>query len=246
VTIYYDQVVPPGKITSTSDLRVAHLSGGNWLDEGGTATGTTSAGNITSNAISTWSPLALGSSSLTSPLPVTLISFSGLLAGNVAQLSWEVADEVNLRAYGVEKSCNGVDYAPIGEVAATNSHSYQYADASISCRVAYYRLRLEDIDAKYTYSPIISINSGNSNGITIMPNPVEDRLVISFGTGTGGTYAISLIDMSGKRVLNLEQPVSDGETILWNKPSQIQRGYYVLSLRNLEKGVISNFKIFVK
>ncbi|HEX9512133.1 MAG TPA: hypothetical protein VF939_16695 [Puia sp.] len=247
ITIYYDQVVPPGKISSTADLKVAHLSGGNWLDESGTANGVdVTAGSVTATGISTWSPFTLGSTSLNSPLPVTLISFSGLLVNNVAQLNWEVADEVNLRTYGVEKSCNGVDYSPIGEVAATNSHSYQYADASISCRVAYYRLRLEDIDGKYKYSPIISINSGNSNGITIMPNPVEDRLVISFGTGTGGTYAISLIDMSGRRVFHREQPVSDGETILWNRPSQIQGGNYVLSLRNLEKGVISNFKILVK
>lgn len=246
VTIYYDQVISPGSINSTSDLKVAHLSGGNWLDEGGTASGTTSAGNITSNAVSTWSPFTLGSSNLASPLPVVLTGFSGLLVNNAVQLSWEVADEVNLRAYGVQKSCNGSDYTTLGEVTATNSRFYQYTDATPSCQQAYYRLRMEDIDGKYTYSQVVLVNSAGSNGIHIMPNPVENQLLIRFGTGTGGSYAIDILDMDGRKVFNSERTVSDGETISLARPSQIQTGSYILSLRNLEKGTLSSFKLFIK
>lgn len=246
VTIYYDQVVSPGMINSTSDLKIAHLSGGNWLDEGGTATGTISAGNITSNAVSTWSPFTLGSTSLASPLPVILTGFSGLLVNNTAQLNWEVTNEVSLRAYGVEKSCSGSDYTTIGEVTATNSRSYQYTDAAISCQQAYYRLRMEDIDGKYTYSQVIGINTAGSNGIHIMPNPVESQLIIRFGTGTAGSYAITILDINGRKVYNSERTVSDGETILLARPSQLQTGNYILSLQNQEKGTQSSFKIFVK
>lgn len=60
VTLYYDAYLP-ASITDVTTLRVAHKNGGNWLNEGGTATGTTTAGNITSNAVSTWSPFTLGS-----------------------------------------------------------------------------------------------------------------------------------------------------------------------------------------
>lgn len=247
ITIYYDQVVPPGKIASTADLHVAHLRGGNWLNEGGSANGVDPAtGSVTSQQVSTWSPFTLGSTSLSSPLPLTLLSFSGLLVNNAGQLSWEVTDEVNVRAYEVERSCNGTDYTTIGEVAATDSRLYQYEDMNISCHLAYYRLRMVDIDGKYTYSRVISINSAGGNGITVMPNPVGDRLTISFGAGTGGKYGISLTDMSGRQVFIQEQVVSDGQTILWNRSSQVQSGNYVLTLRNLEKNTISSFKIVIQ
>lgn len=243
VTIYYDQVVPPGSITATADLRVAHLSGGSWLNEGGTATGSTSAGSITSNAVSTWSPFTLGSASLTSPLPVTLVSFSGQFINNTAQLTWDVAVETGLRAYGVQKSCNGADYTAIGEVAAANSHSYEYTDAGFSCPMAWYRLRLEDIDGNYAFSKVIVINTGTGDKISVMPNPVTDMLIISFGTGTAGRYEISLTDISGRKIFNQEQPVSDGQTILLNRPSLVPPGNYVLSLGNLEKGTRSSYRI---
>jgi hypothetical protein len=246
VTIYYDQVVPPGTITSTADLRVAHLSGGSWLDEGGTATGTTSAGNITSNAVSSWSPFTLGSASLSSPLPVTLISFSGQFVNNAAQLTWDVANETGLRAYIVEKSCNGADYTAIGQVAATNSRSYQYVDASISCPVPWYRLRLEDIDGNSAYSRVVVVGTERNNMITVMPNPVADQMIIGFGTGTAGSYAISITDMSGRNILDREQPVSDGQTILLNRPAQAPPGNYVLTLRNLEKGTRDSYKIIFR
>jgi len=247
ITIYYDQVVPPGKISSTADLQVAHLRGGNWLNEGGTAnTVDVTTGGVTSQSVSTWSPFTLGSTSLTSPLPLALLSFSGLLVNNAGQLSWEVTDEVNVRAYEVERSCNGVDYTTIGEVPATGSRLYQYEDLNISCHLAYYRLRMVDIDGKYTYSKVISINSAGGNGINVMPNPVGDRLTISFGTGTGGKYGISMTDMSGRQVFVQEQVVSGGETILWNRSPQVQSGNYILTLRNLEKNTVNSFKIVIQ
>jgi hypothetical protein len=248
VRIYYDQVVVPGIINSTLDLRVAHQRGGAWLDEGGTPNGSSTnfIGNVNSASVSNWSPFTLGSAGLTSSLPVTLIGFSGILTGGSALLSWQVNNEVNFHSYGVEKSCNGKDYTVLGEVPATNSPSYQYTDAAASCPVAYYRLRLEDLDGNETYSQVVVLNSQAVSGIRVMPNPVEDHMTLSFGTGSGGTYAILLTDMSGRRVITREQTVSDGQSILLNRPAQVPIGNYILTLRNQQSGLTTNFKILIR
>lgn len=79
-----------------------------------------------------------------------------------------------------------------------------------------------------------------------MPNPVIDQLIIGFGTGTAGTYAISITDMSGRNIFDREQPVSDGQTVLLNRPGQAPPGNYVLTLRNLEKGTRESYKIIFR
>lgn len=82
--------------------RVAHKSGTTWLNEGGTATGTTASGSVTSNSISTWSPFTLGS--VGSLLPLRWTNVSGALnAAGHAALSWRVTEQ-DVSRYDVQKS----------------------------------------------------------------------------------------------------------------------------------------------
>lgn len=92
ITIYFDGYNNAG-ISNTADLRVAHKSGGQWLNEGGAATGTTASGSVISYSISTFSPFTPGSVSAGSPLPVKLVAFSGRAAAGRNRLSWQTATE---------------------------------------------------------------------------------------------------------------------------------------------------------
>jgi hypothetical protein len=69
-----------------------------------------------------------------------------------------------------------------------------------------------DIDGKYTYSSIISINLGNKNaGISVYPNPATDLIRISFSSA--GRYEVSVLNISGQ-LMNKSVLVTGNSTVL--------------------------------
>ena len=162
------------------------------------------------------------------------------------QLNWVVANETGLRAYQVEKSCNSVDYSIIGEVAAAGVRSYQYTDATLSCPLGLYRLRMEDLDGNSTYSRILAFNDRNDGGIAVTPNPVEDKMFITIGPGKEGTYEIRLTDIGGRNIYASRQQMTSGESIIINRPQGMPAGTYILSLQNAGKGSIYSYKLIFK
>ena len=183
VTVYFDNYKNPG-ITAVADLRVAHRSGGAWLNEGAAASsGTAAAGSVTGNAVSTWSPFALGSIAATSPLPVELTAFAAERQGEAARLSWATASEKNSAYFEAEASPDGATFRAVGRVAAQGSssqaHAYELRDPNLLAYGAprvYYRLRQVDVDGTATYSPVRALAVvGPAAAWTagIWPNPVD-------------------------------------------------------------------------
>ncbi len=55
-------------------------------------------------------------------LPLTLLDFTVTKNGNIAQLKWQTANEVNTSHFDIERSTDGVNFTAIGKVdAAGNS-----------------------------------------------------------------------------------------------------------------------------
>lgn len=94
------------------------------MNEGGTASGTNNGtGTITSGSIGSWSPFALGSTDLTNaPLPLNFLGISAQRQSDGSRLiSWDVAQELNVKNYIVERSTDGTSYTDAGAVVATGS-----------------------------------------------------------------------------------------------------------------------------
>ena len=67
---------------SLAEAKVGHKISGNWQNEGGTGSGTVSAGSVTSNSLTTWGIFALGQNcatplTLTCPSNVTVTAAAG-------------------------------------------------------------------------------------------------------------------------------------------------------------------------
>src|SRR5699024_6541194 len=92
------------------------------------------------------------------PLPVRLISFSGVVSSNEVKLTWEVADEEQSREYRIERSANGSEWSQIGTVTEDGKSVYTYTDHSPLDALAYYRLKPVDIDGGFKYSSVISVS----------------------------------------------------------------------------------------
>jgi hypothetical protein len=217
VTIHWDDYNNTG-ITSITKLVVAHKVSGTWVNEmAASPTGNTSAGSVTSQAISIWSPFALGT--ISNPLPVELLSFSGINTEGGNLLTWETANEVNNKGFDIERLApptpqRGEIWESIGFKTANNKAStYQFLDVAPPLGVGglYYRLRQIDNDGKETLSKVIALQSKGTKGkLSVYPNPVSTHLtieVIARNEATeGGNFQI--LNLLGQQVLTGKTPPS--------------------------------------
>jgi hypothetical protein len=181
VTITWDGYRNPSITTSDSlqVFRVAHKTGAGWVNEGAVASGTMSAGSVTSAVLSSWSPFTLGSIP-ESALPVTMVSFTAREAEGKAIIEWRTTSEVNASRFEIERSFDAKRFEKIGEVMAKGTSStelnYSFIDNAFGylAPVVYYRLRSVDLDDSFSLTRIVSLSHGDRGlNAGIYPNPVR-------------------------------------------------------------------------
>ncbi len=219
VTINFDSYHNIG-IMSTADLRVAHLSGGEWLNEGGTASGSPSSGSITSNSVSSWSPFTLGSISMSSPLPVKLLTFTGRVDGTVNRLEWLTAEEENGTSFVLERAGDDAVFSALGTVPGKGGNSGEYAfnDENPSSPLAYYRLRIVEPNGEVSYSQTVMLRRGNAQAsqLSLYPNPATDKLTIATTSAAMHGTAARILDVQGREMLRFTvQPTQTLDVQSW-------------------------------
>jgi photosystem II stability/assembly factor-like uncharacterized protein len=123
------------------------------------------------------------------PLPLDLVAFSAVLKGNKVLLTWQTANETNVKNFDIEKSTDGTNFSKIKEVKANNMPStYQNFDDNF-IESAYYRLKTHDLDGKTEDSKIVFVDKTKTKGIKISKNTegplsIETDDIIEFVTVT--------------------------------------------------------------
>jgi len=126
--------------------------------------------------IITYTSSSVGCINCSSSLPVELVRFEASKTEEYVICNWETASEINCDYFTIERSSNGVDFYPIGQMdgAGTSNqpHTYTLYDSSpISEGISYYRLTQTDFDGTITYSETKSVNFSANSDVTIVPNP---------------------------------------------------------------------------
>jgi len=207
-------------INDLNTLVVARFNGTNWVSEtqaGGT-TGTTSAGSVKSQLITSFSPFAYGSTSSSyNPLPIELIEFKASCQKNHVQITWRTATEINNQYFIIEKSINGIDWQKLSQInGAGNSIStknYNYLDYTTSNDIVYYRLIEVDNNGTKKINEIISSNCDQrtSDNMTLYPNPAKNNLNINFNLSQNyGEGTLKIINTLGNIVLEQSIDLSQG------------------------------------
>jgi endoglucanase Acf2 len=136
-------------------------------------------------------------------LPVTLISFKGEKKETTSLLTWETASEINVHSFEMERSDDGIHFVKIGTVIAkgglNKTLGYSFTDMNPMYGTNYYRLKIMDIDGKYSYSVIVQVNFGDTNEVYLFPNPADDVLYISVSGAEN--YTVSIYDNIGQEVV---------------------------------------------
>jgi hypothetical protein len=175
-----------------------------------------SSNGITLSYAGTSLPLTTEQTNCTAPnLPVELISFTGRLVDNQAQLHWSTASEESNYGFEVERSSNGTDWENIGFVTGngttTEISDYEYIDQPDlrgfeNLLGLYYRLKQIDYDGNFEYSNIVNIEYRTPNiEYRIFPNPANSSIAVETNTPT----LIQITNLNGQIVK--EQSI-DGNT----------------------------------
>lgn len=165
-------------------------------------------------------------------LPVSFMKISGAMEGSVCRVSWDVADEVNVKDYVLEKSLNGYEFAPVASVVAARFSTYSAIDNNPAKGANFYRVKGMDIDGKATYSNVIKVVNGKIYGsLQLYPMPVISKVNIKMVAMEKGTYTFSMVDMTGRLMAKSTFNYNGLDTAIpINIPVSAARGVYIITL----------------
>jgi len=183
-----------------------------------------------------------GGPSNTTPLPLTLLSFTAVRSGDNGLLQWSTTNDNGAKRFIIQKSSDGISFTDLDSVLATadssTTHSYHYTDTRLLPGANYYRLRMTDVDGRSTWSPVRAIDRSGNASISIYPNPVEDgTLYINCPVNC---RQLRLTDVSGKLLLR-KQTQGLNQTLF---VGTISRGIYLLIV-DTDAGTTVQ-KVFIK
>ena len=167
------------------------------------------------------------------PLPVSIISFTGILDDGNVHLKWEVVNEINIEHYEVEYSNDGNSFTSVGQLPAQNKAVYGYTTKLGNMQNSYYRLKIVSKDGSVTYTNTVLISSSNEKiCLSLYPNPVRGNLTIA-ASHIKPNSLVAIVDFLG-RIIRTET-IQNGMNPLnvdWLRSGT----YYISTLENGKLG----------
>jgi uncharacterized repeat protein (TIGR03803 family) len=189
------------------------------------------------------------SNKASAPLPITLLEFKAHVVNRDAILSWTTENETNSSHVEIERSSDGHNFHVVGTLPSVNTpeiHNYHFTDFQIdtihSARI-YYRLKLVDIDGKFSYSQIVIASTGNRTSVSFFPNPVADKANLVITLQSPEEVQLRIMDNLGRVVKLLEYKLAQGTTPLAIDAGSWAKGTYILEIKGTS---FSKQIVFVK
>jgi trimeric autotransporter adhesin len=167
-------------------------------------------------------------------VPLNLINFTGTKTSNGNLLQWQTSNEVSTRRFEVERQLAGssLQWATIASQNAigNGANNYSFIDNDKMDGTILYRLKMIDVDGKFTYSNIIKLSTLNLQHSTLYPNPIKDKATLQIGDRTLLNTQANLFDTNGKIVKTIS--IKNNFEIL--DVSVLSSGLYMLKMSNGE------------
>ncbi len=238
-------------IAPTGLFGAQHWDGTTWEPPVGSGTGVTAGvGTVSVTGASTFSPWVLSSLSL--PLPIELIEFTGKCENKNIVLKWSTATETNNNYFTIEKSVDGATFyeiATINGAAGGNSTqviNYSYTDNSQNTGIVYYRLKQTDYDGQSKTFKTISVSScGNTGDVTINAYSNNNGgVVVLIDEKNINPYSIKLFDAVGKLLKSESIYAQKGMNNYLIDVTNLSVGIYFISIENIDNRY--NQKLYIR
>ncbi|MDX2174315.1 MAG: T9SS type A sorting domain-containing protein [Bacteroidota bacterium] len=182
-------------------------------------------------------------------LPVGFKNFYGENISGVNKLTWETAEESNLKEFVIERSTDGLNFFEIALQKANNKAStYTFSDNAFKPSIVnYYKITaIENSSArKSTY--VIPIGGTYDNLIVseIFPNPTENNFAISFTSKIENNLTIRIKDMYGKDISKSNHDIHSGVSQVFVNCVGLNSGIYVVEVVDNNSKTISQQKLII-
>jgi hypothetical protein len=137
-----------------------------------------------------------------------------LTAEKTTRLDWSVENGQDLRHFVVERAADGLNFAPIAEVAAmatANFTAYHTFDLQPQAGLNYYRLQLVNLDGQIEYSPLRVVELQKAHNFSLFPNPANAQITVSGAYYQNGVAKVELIDALGRTVGRYNIDLQNGD-----------------------------------
>ncbi|MCW3084294.1 MAG: hypothetical protein JWP12_1660 [Bacteroidetes bacterium] len=150
----------------------------------------------------------------TSPLPIELISFTGVCANGNLGIKWSTATETNNNYFTIEKSIDGIEFEAAATInGAGNSSSvinYSYTDTN-PFNGTYYRLAQTDFNGNSKKSGVIYVAACDdpNAGMNVFSQGAND-FTIQIDAAVAENYTVTIYNMMGQVVASKSMYVDAG------------------------------------
>jgi adhesin HecA-like repeat protein len=177
------------------------------------------------------------------PLSLDLLEFDIVQQSGAVLLNWETTKEDGVHVFEVEHSNDGASWRKAGSVNASGNYefnNYHFAHYDVKAGLNLYRLKMIDIDGKFTYSPVKSIVIKNNNGSgSVYPNPFAATLNLEYNNTNGTSQTtIQVVDIAGKLLETAGWNMTEGLNIKALNLNKLSGGIYFLVIRNNNDGAV--------
>ena len=180
----------------------------------------------------------VGANQFVSVLPIQLLGFHGSCSGSEQRISWNTAEESNIKSIDLLQSGDGRVFSAVAEIKPKGSNSsYSYINDQILPGDNYYQLKMTDLDGRVSYSSILNISCTKSgNTIKTGPNPFSQMINVSIESDRSGPVTMSLFDVMGKMQIQKVAELQQGSNVYrLEGTGNLPAGTYYLRITHEDK-----------
>lgn len=173
-------------------------------------------------------------------LPITLLYFKGSQSGNDHLLNWKANCLSTKAKFEIENSFDGIHFFSIGKIEARQlrcAQPFDFINKNPLQGSNYYRIKLVDIDAKFSYSNIVSLFSKSKSFefVNLSPNPVKDENpVLQIKSGRSDNLELVITDPIGRIISRQNFHLMQGDNKVIINTKRFVPGIYQVYATNGE------------
>jgi|GEM_PF-185744 len=179
----------------------------------------------------------------TGVLAINLNTFTAQKQDASVLLKWSASNESGFRGFEIERSLDGVTFTKTGEVAGSNSSSYNFTDVNLpNVNRVFYRLKLVNTNGTFNYSRIIPVQLDHkfSNAL-VYPNPTKGNLTVKLDKPLQQPSLVQVTDISGRFVFS--QTAKGGAQLIELDLLKLAPGRYFIRIGNYAEMINQSFVI---
>lgn len=183
---------------------------------------------------------------ITTPLPMTLLSFTAAAIEKQVALKWCTASEKNNDYFTIERSTNGATFKELAQIKAAGNSSallnYRAMDEHPFTGISYYRLKQTDYDGRFSYSLVAPVEFKQNTPMDFKAYAIADKICVIIKGLSGKQVTLYIVDNNGK-LCYIENiiPTNNDENKLIKSARNLSHGMYIVRIVTTEATFTSKF-----